>query len=109
MSDMKCPYCGADQEVCHDDGHGYAEDVKHEHTCSECDKTFVFETTIILCYEASPADCLNGADHRLVFRRSWPEQRSRMECEHCGYERRATPEELAANPIKPAADQKGGV
>ena len=24
MSDMQCPYCGADQEVCHNDSHGYS-------------------------------------------------------------------------------------
>ena len=29
MSDMQCPYCGADQEVCHDDGAGYSEDERH--------------------------------------------------------------------------------
>lgn len=34
MGDMQCPYCGADQEVCHDDGAGYSEDTRHEHTCS---------------------------------------------------------------------------
>lgn len=60
MSDMQCPYCGADQEVCHDDGNGYAEGVKHEHECSECEKTFVFETFISFDYEPSKADCLNG-------------------------------------------------
>jgi hypothetical protein len=95
MSDMQCPYCGADQEVCHDDGHGYTEGVKHEHTCSSCDKTFVFETSIVLYYEAFKADCLNGAEHELKFLKSWPAQYSRMGCIHCGYERRATPEELA--------------
>lgn len=46
MSDMQCPYCGADQEVCHDDGAGYVEDQRHEHTCSECDKTFVFRMAL---------------------------------------------------------------
>lgn len=97
MSDMECPYCGADQEVCHDDGHGYAEGVKHEHTCSECEKTFTFQTTIVLYYEAAKADCLNGSEHELVFRRSWPQQYSRMGCKHCEYERTATAEEIAAN------------
>ena len=110
MADMQCPYCDADQEVCHDDGHGYSEGVKHEHTCSACDKTFVFETFIILDYEAAKADCLNGADHQLVFRRSWPERASRMGCTCCEYERPATKEEIAANPIERTQqpDQKGG-
>ena len=96
MSDMQCPYCGADQEVCHDDGAGYSEDQRHEQTCSECDKTFVFQTTIVLYYEASKADCLNGADHELEFRKSWPKEYSRIGCKHCDYERRATPEEVDA-------------
>jgi hypothetical protein len=100
MSNIQCPYCGADQEVCHDDGQGYAEDVKHEQQCSECDKYFVFETTILLYYEPSKADCLNDAEHELEFRRSWPFDRSRMGCKHCAFERPATPEERDAAPEK---------
>ena len=92
---MQCPYCGADQEVCHDYGHGYAEGVRHEHTCSECEKTFVFETYISFDYEPSKADCLNGAAHDLVFRKSWPKELSRMGCKYCDHERKATPEEIA--------------
>lgn len=95
MSDMKCPYCEADQYVNHDDGHGYSEDVKHEHTCSACDKTFTFQTTIVFYYEPAEADCLNGAEHELQFRKSWPEHCSRMGCKHCEFERLATPEEIA--------------
>ncbi|MFM7013126.1 MAG: hypothetical protein ACKO0Z_27980 [Betaproteobacteria bacterium] len=96
MSDMECPYCGAEQGVCHDDGHGYDEGVKHAHTCSKCDKTFVFETFISFYYEPSKADCLNGADHEFLFLKSWPAQYSRMTCKHCGYERTATPVEIEA-------------
>ena len=96
MNDMQCPYCGADQEVCHDDGQGYAEDVRHEHKCSECEQTFVFKTYISFDYEPSKADCLNGADHELAFRNSWPKERSRMGCKHCDYERMATMEEISA-------------
>jgi glutaredoxin len=95
MSDMECPYCGAGQEVCHDDGHGYAEDVLHDHECSECGKNFVFRTQISFDYTPSKADCLNGADHELVFRKSWPHEYSRMGCKHCDFARRATPEERA--------------
>ena len=92
--DMECPYCGADQEVCHDDGYGYEEGVRHEHTCTGCGKTFVFQTYISFDYEPSKADCLNGAEHDLVFRRSWPEKYSRMGCKHCSYARTATTEEI---------------
>ena len=100
MSDMQCPYCDAEQEVCHDDGHGYAEDVRHEHECSECEKTFVFTTMINFDYTPAKADCLNGAEHELSFRKSWPSTHSRMGCKHCDYERTATPEEIAAHGIK---------
>lgn len=93
-NDMECPYCEADQEVCHDDGYGYSEDVMHEHTCSSCDKAFVFETFISFAYEPSKADFLNGAEHELEFRKSWPKEYSRMGCKHCAHERRATPSEI---------------
>ena len=93
---MQCPYCGADQDVCHDDGHGYDEGRRHEHTCSKCEKNFVFETTIVFYYDAKKADCLNGAEHELKFRKSWPKKYSRMGCVHCDFERIATMEELAS-------------
>lgn len=96
MSDMQCPYCGADQEVNHDDGCGYSEDERHEHECSECEKTFVFRTTIVLYFNPSKADCLNGAEHELQFRKRRPMQYSRMGCKHCGYARTAKPDEIAS-------------
>ncbi len=65
MSDVECPYCHHDHEICHDDGHGYGEDMLHQETCGSCDKTFVFTTAISYHYEATKADCLNGAQHRL--------------------------------------------
>ena len=95
MSDMQCPYCGSDQDVCHDDGHGYSEGVRHEHTCSECDKTFVFETTICFYYEPSKADCLNGVPHDLKLSSTFPRQFSKMRCANCDYERTPTKEEFA--------------
>ena len=99
MSDMNCPYCGSDQEVCHDDGHGYAEDVRHEHTCKECEKTFVFTTMIVLYYTPHKADCLNGAPHKLKMSSTWPRQYSKMCCIHCDYERKPTDDEQAAHGI----------
>ena len=50
MSDVKCPYCGTDQEINHDDGYGYEEDDHHEQDCVSCDKEFKFTTSIIYCY-----------------------------------------------------------
>ncbi len=50
MSDLECPYCGEPNEVCHDDGQGYEEDVPHQMECSDCGKRFVFFTSISLYY-----------------------------------------------------------
>lgn len=96
MSDMNCPYCEADQEVCHDDGAGYTEDEAHQHTCSECDKTFVFSTRISFDFTPSKADCLNGAPHVLTMTSTYPRQYSRMRCAACAYEHHPTPEEFTA-------------
>lgn len=104
MSDMKCPYCGADQEVCNDDGHGCDEDVRHEHTCSECDKTFVFTTYIRWHYTAEKADCLNDSEHKLKMSSTNPRRYSKMRCCDCDHERKPTPEEFKANGIDPEND-----
>ena len=96
MSDMQCPYCGADQEVCHDDGAGYSVDERHEHTCSVCDKTFVFTTFISVSYTPRKADCLNDAPHELAMSKSYSRRYSRMQCVHCDYQRTPTSDEFAA-------------
>jgi hypothetical protein len=95
-NDLQCPYCGADQEVNHDDGAGYDENKLHEQDCRECGKTYVFETLISVDYTPHKADCLNGAEHILKFRKSWPHTHSRMCCQDCDYERPATESELSA-------------
>lgn len=64
MSDIECPECGYGQQIDHDDGYGYEEGVLHEQECPECEKTFVFTTSISFYYEAHKAPCLNGASHR---------------------------------------------
>jgi len=38
MSDVECPYCGADVEINHDDGYGYTEDCLHEQAMSRVRK-----------------------------------------------------------------------
>ena len=58
--DLECPYCEAGNEVCHDDGQGYAEDENHEMACNSCEKNFTFQTTISFNYAPRKADCLNG-------------------------------------------------
>lgn len=47
--DCECPYCSADQEINHDDGYAYGDDV-YQQQCWNCDKTFDFTTSIIYCY-----------------------------------------------------------
>lgn len=59
MSDVKCPYCGAKQEINHDDGYGYEEDRDHEQNCVKCDKVFKFTTSISYHYSV---ECQDG-DH----------------------------------------------
>lgn len=93
MSDIECPYCGYEQDICHDDGFGYEEGVKHQMECINCGKTFVFETAIIFNYEAEKADCLNGAPHDWHPSKTYPIEFTKMRCSMCGEERELTVEE----------------
>jgi hypothetical protein len=101
--DVECPYCSADIEICHDDGAGYSEDVRHEQLCWKCDKTFVFTTSISYYYEAEKADCLNDGQHDLEMSCTTPRRRSRMRCQTCDFERAPTEEEFAAAGIDPTS------
>jgi len=94
MYDIKCPYCDAELEVCHDDGEGYAEDELHEMECNECDKSFVFTTSISFSYHPEKADCLNGKDHNFKKTHTIPRKYTKMECTMCGERREPTKEEL---------------
>lgn len=82
--DMQCPYCGEWQEVCHDDGQGYDEDDLHEHECSNCEKNFLFRTSITFHYYPKKADCLNGADHTWKKQLMSPYYPDRKVCTICG-------------------------
>lgn len=82
MSDVDCPYCGAEQEICQDDGHGCEEGTVYEQECDECEKTFVFTASIHYHFDASQADCLNGANHDWkIIKDSWIGDRRR--CRGC--------------------------
>ena len=81
--DIECPYCGEDQEINHDDGHGYAEDELHQQQCVGCDKYFVFTTSIRYYYDASQADCLNGSEHDFQETTTYPKCCTRLECTIC--------------------------
>lgn len=93
--DVNCPYCGACQDICHDDGHGYEEGVKHIEECIKCKKQFIFETSIIFYYEAYAADCLNDGNHNFVPTHTYPIEFTEMECCVCGEKRNCTESEMA--------------
>lgn len=96
MSDVDCPYCGKGQEICHDDGFGYEEDVAHEDQCYYCEKYFTFQTSIIFYYSASKADCLNGAEHKYEPTHTYPVRGTKMRCADCDDTRIPTDNEMAA-------------
>ena len=91
--DINCPYCDAELNINHDDGFGYEQDITHEMECDECDKRFVFTTSIIYYYEAKKADCLNGEDHKYELTYTHPKEFSKMRCEYCDDERELTDKE----------------
>jgi hypothetical protein len=95
MSDIDCPYCGHGQEVCHDDGQGYAEDETHEMECYECEKSFVFTTCISFDYSPAKADCLNGAEHNFKPTITVPRKYTKMRCADCDKTRPCTDAEMS--------------
>ena len=94
-TDVQCPYCGAGQDICHDDGYGYEEDQLHEQECGECGKVFVFQTSISFYYEAQKADCLNGGEHHYKPTHTIPKECTMMECVTCDTRREPTEAEWA--------------
>lgn len=96
MSDINCPYCNAEQEICHDDGQGYAEDETHQQECSECDKTFVFSTSISFYYTPEKAGCLNGGEHNWQPTMTFPRQYTKMRCLMCDESRMPDADEMEA-------------
>lgn len=92
--DLECPYCETGLDVCHDDGFGYEEGVKHQMECSNCEKTFVFETSISFYYAPEKADCLNKGEHEWKPARAFPLEYTRMECKSCGGTRQPTESEM---------------
>lgn len=91
MSDVKCPYCGEDQEIHHDDGVGYEEDgnivwvpfIAYEQECIHCGEPFKFTTHISFSYTV---DCQDGDHDFKPFGAKWP---GMFQCKKCDfYERR---------------------
>lgn len=79
MSDVKCPYCGHEQEINHDDGYGYEDGESYEQDCVSCEREFKFTTTITFSYSVF---CKEG-DHELEpLGDKWP---GMYECSKCDY------------------------
>lgn len=103
--DIKCPYCGKEQEICHDDGYGMEEDRMHEQECRGCEKTFGYKTSIVLYYDAHAIPCMDADNKGDKSRHSWkltktfPKEFSQMECAVCEKRRPMTEEERISNKI----------
>ena len=80
MSDVKCPYCGTDQEINHDDGYGYDESELNEQECVSCANSFKFQTSISYDYEVF---CHDG-DHKLE-QSGYEKCESLYSCDNCDY------------------------
>ena len=91
--DIECPYCGAEQDICHDDGYGYDEDTIHKQYCSNCEKTFGYTTVISYYYDVLTLPCANGGEHELEPTITWPKSYTRMCCKFCDEKRWPTDEE----------------
>jgi DNA-directed RNA polymerase subunit RPC12/RpoP len=102
--DIECPYCGAEQDINHNDGYGYEQNEKHSQMCEKCGKEFVYETTIVFYYDVSKAECLNGAPHNFRLTHTYPQELSKMRCSVCSDERELTAEERKIFGIGTIAD-----
>lgn len=89
--DVKCPYCGADVEINHDDGYGFEEGFIFSQECNWCAKEFVYTFCIEIHYDAKRADCLNGAPHKYEKTATTPPEYARMRCVDCGDELTSSP------------------
>lgn len=95
MSDIKCPYCEQEQDVNHDDGYGYEEYETHQMQCCECNKYFVFTTSIYYSYSEQKADCLNDEDkHEWKPTITCPVEATKMRCVICDERRKPTESEM---------------
>lgn len=87
MDNVECPYCESEEEINHDDGYGYEEDRVFNQQCGNCEKYFVFTTSISFYYEAEKAACLNGAEHDYKKTATHPAEWARLRCTVCSHEK----------------------
>jgi len=92
---VECPYCEKDIPVNHDDGYGYEEDELHEQECPNCEKRFVYYTSISFYYSASKADCLNDGEHDYQKTHTYPPEFAVMRCTLCGDEKPLQQEKIS--------------
>lgn len=85
--DIQCPYCGADQEILHDDGQGCEEDVLHRQECTVCGKTYAYETSIDVSHEAFAAPCIDDGNHKWEETHATPRCMRKLRCSVCGEEK----------------------
>jgi hypothetical protein len=83
---IECPYCGWEQET-PDDGYSYDVGI-HRKECAGCGRSFAYETTISISYEAYAAPCINGdAEHNWRETKTFPRRFRKMRCSVCGEEK----------------------
>ncbi len=56
MNDVKCPYCGHEQEIDHGGSYSYTEEIDHEYECINCNKDFIYRIRIQHCYIVKAID-----------------------------------------------------
>jgi predicted RNA-binding Zn-ribbon protein involved in translation (DUF1610 family) len=93
MKDVKCPYCGEEQDINHEDGYGYSEGETFHQECKSCGKSFAYETQRIFHYDVRKADCLNKHRHKWHLTTTIPKCATRMMCPDCGEYRELTKKE----------------
>lgn len=93
METVKCPYCGEEQYIDHEDGYGYEENQTYNQTCCNCEKVFAYQTSIHFSYDVKKCGCMNGEDHKWKLTSTSPKCASQMECTECGERRELTVEE----------------
>jgi hypothetical protein len=96
MTDIFCPYCDCEIDICNNDGFGLDENKTWQQQCLQCKKYFVFHSTLWWSYSPEKADCLNGSPHQMEPYPHYPTYYPDWKlCRVCGAEekgpRRATP------------------
>ena len=93
MGTVECPYCGEEKEIDHTVEEYYDQEKTHQIQCGNCEKYFVFTTSISFFYSSEKADCLNDGNHYYVPTHTYPKAFTEMRCCMCDDTRELTNEE----------------